>query len=241
MQHSTPRTAESQRHHICSLADLQPYWPQCTRRPLRVHAWGAGKFKKCLVTVPEMIRRRIWILLLLLFAASTGWLVRQLDTSSVDKNRALVKSPDYYIEDFHMTTMDQQGQPERRLEAEYMEHYPNTDIKTLQSAYLVMYQPTSPAWHVRASRARVSGDHQVIDLFGEVQIWREGTSGSRELEIETEDLTVYTKAHYGETLKPVVIRTPHSESHGTGMQAYLDEGRLILKSQVRTRYEALHP
>ncbi len=188
-----------------------------------------------------MIRRRIWIFLLLLVATSTAWLVRQLDTTSVAKSPALEESPDYYIEDFQMTTMDEHGRPSRRLEAKSMEHYPGTDIKKLQNAYLVMYQPTSPAWHVRAFQARVSGDQQVIDLIGDVQIWREEMSGKGELEIETEDLTVYTKTHYGETRKPVVIRTPHSESHGTGMEAYLDEGRLILKSQVRTRYEAMHP
>lgn len=186
-----------------------------------------------------MLRRRIWILLLLLVATSTAWLLRQMDTAPVARSPTWEESPDYYLEDFQMTTMDEHGRPKRRLEAKYMEHYPGTDIKRLRNPYLVMYQSSSLAWHVRASRARVSDDHQVIDLLGEVQIWREGTSGTRELEIETEELTVYTKTHYGETLKPVVIRTPQSESHGTGMQAYLDEGRLILKSQVRTRYEAM--
>lgn len=188
-----------------------------------------------------MIRRHIWIFPLLLFAMSTAWFVRQLDTTAGDDSPALAASPDYYIEDFQMTTMDDHGRPKRRLEAEYMEHYPDTDIKKLRRAYLVVYQTPAPAWHVRASQARVSSDNQVIDLIGDVRIWREGMSGARELEVETEDLTVYTDTHYGETLKPVVIRTPHSESHGTGMQAYLDERRLILKSQVRTRYEAIRP
>lgn len=188
-----------------------------------------------------MIRRHIWAFLLLLLAMSTTWLLSQLDSHPVGKSPALDESPDYYIEDFQMTSMDENGQPKRRLAAEYMEHYPNTNIKKLTSAYLVMYQSASPTWHVRAARARVSADNQVIDLLGEVRIWREGMSGVRDLEVETEQLTVYADSHYGETLKPVVIRTAHSESHGTGMQVYLDEGRLILKSQVRTRYEAIRP
>jgi len=191
--------------------------------------------------MPEMTQRATWTLLLLLLAVSTWWLVRQLDTASVGRSPALAESPDYYIENFEMTTMDEQGRPERRLEAGYMEHYPNTDIKLLRHAYLIMYQSTSPPWHVRAAQARVSADNQVIDLLGEVQIWREGISGTRELEIETEDLTVYAERHYGETRRPVVIRTLNSESHGVGMQAYLDESRLILNSQVRTQYEAVRP
>lgn len=188
-----------------------------------------------------MTGRRLRTLLLLLFAVGTWWLVRQLDTAVIGKRPDLAESPDYYIEDFQMTTMDEQGRPARRLEAGYMEHYPNTDIKLLQRAYLVMYESASPAWHVRASRARVSADNQVIDLMGGVQIWREDVTGSRELEVEAEDLTVYTERRYGETLKPVVIRTPHSESRGTGMQVYLNESRLILTSQVRTHYEAMRP
>ncbi len=188
-----------------------------------------------------MIGQRIWILLLLLLAAGTGWVVRHVTTPSVGKSVTSAESPDYYLEQFEMTTLDEYGRPKRRLEAQYMEHDPNTLIKALHQPYLIMYQSTSPPWHIRSSEARLSADNEIIDLLGQVQIWREGTSGTRDLEIETEDLTVHTKTYYGETSKPAVIRTLQSESRGTGMQAYLDESRLILQSQVRTRYEALRP
>ena len=42
---------------------------------------------------------------------------------------------------------------------------------------------------------------------------------------------------YGETDKPVVIRTPSSETKSTGMRAYLEQRRLELLSGVNTVYE----
>ena len=78
-------------------------------------------------------------------------------------------------------------------------------------------------------------------LLGEVEIWREGESGQRELEILTQDLRVLPETQYGETDKPVVIRTPNSESKSVGMRAYLEKRRLELLSQVTTTYETQIP
>lgn len=183
-------------------------------------------------------RRRVSLLLLLLLAVGTGWLLQQVDRTPSRQHPNSTASPDYYIENFQMTTMDEHGQPRRRLEAAYMAYFSNTDVKDLTQPYLILYQPEQPAWHVRSQQARISADNRLIDLLGEVELWREGIAGTRELEIETRDLTVHTDAEYGETRQPAVIRTLRSESHGIGMQAFLKESRLILQSQVRTRYEA---
>ena len=83
----------------------------------------------------------------------------------------------------------------------------------------------------------MSADDDVMLLLGEVHIWRDGADGVREIDLRTTDLRVLPESEYGETDKPVVIRTPGSESRGIGMRAYLNQRRIELLSEVRTIYE----
>ena len=74
-------------------------------------------------------------------------------------------------------------------------------------------------------------------LLGEVNIWRNTPEGKRELHIETEDLKVLPREEYAETELPVSISTPESLTLAKGMRAYLDESRMELLSNVRTKIE----
>ena len=74
-------------------------------------------------------------------------------------------------------------------------------------------------------------------LYGDVQIWRLNEAGVRELEIETRDVRVLPDTQYGETDKPVVIRTPGSVTTSIGMRAYMGQRRIELLSGVKTIYE----
>jgi lipopolysaccharide export system protein LptC len=184
-----------------------------------------------------MIGRWIPVALLLAFAIGTVWLLHKINVNERTEDSGSAHTPDYFVEDFLMTTMDDGGSPKRRVHAEFMAHFPDTDTKELEKPHLIMFHPTRPPWHVRSSRASISADDNEIALLGEVYIWRENAEHLTEFEIETQDLTVFADAQYGETDKPVIIRTPQSESRGIGMQAFLEEDRIILQSQVRTRYE----
>lgn len=178
------------------------------------------------------------MLVMLAIAASSFWLLRELDEKLLDGKSGAGHTPDMYMENFVTTSMSPQGRPLRRVEAEYMAHFPDTDTHELQRPYMVMYGDEGrEPWHVRSERGWVSASGDVMLLLGKVHIWRNNTSGLMELDIKTEDLRVLPEKEYGETDKPVVITTPTTQTHGVGMKAHLKDRRLELLSNVRTRHE----
>lgn len=172
-------------------------------------------------------------------ALASFWTLRQLDVDILAPDTATRHTPDLYMENFVSTAMGPDGRPHRRVEAEYMAHFPDTDTHEFQRPYMIMYRAGAlPPWHVRSERGWLSATGDVMLLLGKVHIWRDNASGVKELDIKTEDLRVLPERDYGETDKPVVITTPASQTHGVGMKAYLAESRLELLKDVHTRYES---
>lgn len=144
---------------------------------------------------------------------------------------------DFYLEKFTMTVMDEAGRPKRELIAEYMAHFADNQTKELTQPHMIIYHETRPPWHIKSERGWVSANDDVMLLLGKVHIWRDDHAGVRVLDIETQDFRVLPETEYGETDKHVVIRTPSSETTGTGMRVYLQQRRLELLSGVNTVYE----
>lgn len=165
------------------------------------------------------------------------WILNLLDAEPSKQADGVRRPPDYYVENFTATTLDQSGFPSRRLDAAYMAHYPDTDTHEFRDPYMVFFAELATPWHVRSERGRVSPDGEEMLLLGKVHIWRNNESGKRQVDIRTEDLRVLPGTEYGETEKRVIITTPTSESRGLGMRAWMGESRLELLSQVRTVYE----
>jgi len=143
-------------------------------------------------------------------------------------------APDVTMEEFEVTDMGSDGTPLRRLSAAYMAHFADTETKELTHPHLVIYKQDAEPWHVVSQRGWVSADNEVLMLLGEVDIWRNYPDGKREIHIETEDLRVLPNDEFAETELPVTISTPESLTRGTGMHAYLGEGRVELLSNVKT-------
>ncbi len=183
--------------------------------------------------------RRRWILVfsLVTVALISGWFLDRLGQESEAPTRSANHEPDYYVENFTSTTMDENGFPRRRVTADYMAHFPDTDTHELANPLLVLYRESESPWYVRSERGWISSNQEVMLLLGKVHIWRNDSTGERELDIRTEDLRVLPNSDYGETDRLVIISTPTTESRGVGMRAFLDKSRLELLSQVHTVYE----
>lgn len=176
-------------------------------------------------------------LVMLGVAVASFWALSALDVDLFGSETVQGHTPDLYMENFVTTAMGPTGRPVRRMEAEYMAHFPDTDTHEFQRPYMVMYRQEGEPWHVRSERGWVSPSGDVMLLLGKVHIWRNNASGLKELDIKTEDLRVLPEGEYGETDKPVLITTPTSETRGVGMKAHLAESRLELLSNVKTRHE----
>jgi len=191
--------------------------------------------------VSALLRRYGPLAVMIALAAASFWTLRHLDVDLFGPGPAARHAPDFYMENFVSIKMDPAGKPHRRVEAEYMAHFPDTDTHEFQRPYMTMYRAEDlPPWHVRSERGWLSASGDVMLLLGKVHIWRNDASGVKELDIKTEDLRVLPERDYGETDKPVLITTPASQTRGVGMKAYLAQSRMELLKDVHTRYEAAH-
>lgn len=182
--------------------------------------WAMGTW------VPAMV-------LIALAVASGAWLA---NLAKHEPTRAKVSghAPDVTMEEFEVVEMGGNGTPLRRLSAAYMAHFAETETKELTHPHLVIYKEDAEPWHVVSRRGWVSADNDELMLLGEVDIWRNYPNGKREVHIETEDLRVLPNDEFAETELPVTISTPETLTRGTGMRAYLGEGRVELLSNVKT-------
>lgn len=180
---------------------------------------------------------RKWVVpaVLLAAAGASGWVLYDLDFDApATAVRELPEAPDAWMENFVTIKMDGAGRPKRRIEARYMAYNADATVHLTYPHY-VLHRAGDEPWNVRSKRGQVSADGTVVQLLGQVDIWRDGGSGVRDLDVRTERLTVLPDSGYGETAQPVTIRMPASTTTGTGMRAYLDESRIELLSQVRTQ------
>lgn len=187
-----------------------------------------------------LVRRYGPLAVMLAIALASFWMLRQLDSELFGPAASAPHTPDLYMENFVSTAMGPTGRPHRRVEAEYMAHFPDTNTHEFQRPYMIMYRDDEqPPWHVRSERGWLSATGDVMLLLGKVHIWRNDADGVKNLDIKTEDLRVLPERDYGETDKPVLITTPASQTRGIGMKAYLAENRMELLKDVHTRYEAV--
>ena len=186
--------------------------------------------------MPEL-RSAAPFVLLGLATVLSGWMLVDLAPEQQQAQAAAVSGPDLIIESLVATTLDENGQPRRRVRAREMLHMPDTETHELSEPYMEVFSPGEEPWFVRSQRGWLSPEGDVMLLLGEVHIWRNGADGSRRLNIRTNNLRVLPDSEYGETDEPVSITTPHSRSTAVGVRAFLNEGRVEMLSRVRTVYQ----
>jgi len=182
--------------------------------------------------------RGLWLALLLLpIAALSWWLLRSaapLGGQSLPEEAR--HSPDYYMEQFTLTSFNELGKPAHKLYADNMLHYPDDDSATLERPHLVVFRDDKEFWDIRADSGLVSGGGEAVLLQGEVIILRVNQEHAQALEVYTSDLMVYPHKKYAETAAAVKIRDDRGVTEAMGMWASLDQRRMELLSNVRGSY-----
>jgi lipopolysaccharide export system protein LptC len=100
-----------------------------------------------------------------------------------------------------------------------------------------MYRGTTYPWHVTSERAEVNPDGTEVELIDKVRVARTDER-KRDTIITTTRMTVFPQKQYAQTEQAVRIDGAGGTTTGTGMKAYLKDGRMDLLSNVRGQYEA---
>ena len=145
--------------------------------------------------------------------------------------------PDYIVSNFTATTYNQAGAAESMLSAAKMIHYPDDDSTELVEPRLVQTKPDEARMTVRAERGALSRDGDEVFLWDSVLLTREADRGRAEARLTTTFLHVVRDKSLALTDREVLMEEGTRSLAGRGMEYNYDTGQMILRGNVRGRFE----
>lgn len=143
---------------------------------------------------------------------------------------------DFYVENARSVQFQADGSVHYRLNAEHLEHVQSSDVTLLTRPDLHLYRGSDYPWRVQSARGEVSPGGVQVELIDDVRVARTDAKG-RPTVLTTSRLSVFPEREYAETDQPVRIEAANGVTTASGLQAYLDESRMLLKSNVRGQHE----
>lgn len=143
---------------------------------------------------------------------------------------------DFYVLGSRTIQYRADGSRDYEMTSEKVEHIKASDISLLTRPQLQAYRGSELPWHVQSERGEVGPRGEEVELIDQVRVARTDAEG-RPTILTTERLTLFPEKDYAETGQPVRIEAANGVTTATGMKAYLNEGRMLLLSNVRGQHE----
>ncbi len=186
--------------------------------------------------------RAILTLALLAGALLSGWAL-WLQRDRDEAVGPVSKRPDYVLHDFEVVVLDKVGQEAFTLSAPRLERDP--DVRTMDIATPLFQIPPktggqSSAWEVRSQTGWVSATGDEVRLRGNVRADSTNADG-KPVKIRTDELNVFPDTRRATSTAAVTVTQPGLILNGRGLEADLGAKRIILKNDVKARYERSAP
>lgn len=184
-------------------------------------------------------RREFWLALLLATAGVAAWLSLPAPEIGPADGAGGERQPDYIVEGLQAVTLDQRGEPARRLDAVRLRHYPDDGSSELDEPVLQVHSDDAPPWQARARLAWINAAGDELLLEQDVRLDRDATADSAAIELRTSELLVLPEVDYAETSRFVMVeRGPDWLTATDGLRAWLGEStRIQLFGRVRALIE----
>jgi lipopolysaccharide export system protein LptC len=176
------------------------------------------------------------LLLLAILAGLAYWLEKSTEVAAPKADANLRHDPDAIAKNFTVLRYDPDGKLRYRLEADYMEHYPDDDSSRIQLPRLTNYRPQSPDITLIGKSARITEKGKHILVQEDVVLTRLAFEGRPPLIAHTPELTVLPDEGRAFNQHPVKITQGKSQIEGLGLQMDNNLGVFILQKQVRGVY-----
>lgn len=112
------------------------------------------------------VKRLVLVVTLLLIATGSWWLTRTVAVPQIPFDGKQRHDPDYTIEHFIATVMDENGRRRYTLSAVQLIHYGDDGSSVLEQPYLVQFREDSVPIHTRADKGWMPKDKSEIVLEG---------------------------------------------------------------------------
>jgi lipopolysaccharide export system protein LptC len=125
--------------------------------------------------------------------------VRNEDPATIDYlNR---HDPDYYIENFTATGMDETGKKSYVLQAARMAHFPDDDSALLDNPHLIEFSPDAAPRHTYAKSGWLAGGGDELLMEGKVKIIQEAGFGNPGGTVRAKKMKFHLDKNIKESLK----------------------------------------
>ncbi|MGF6690961.1 lipopolysaccharide export system protein LptC [Metapseudomonas resinovorans] len=143
---------------------------------------------------------------------------------------------DFYVENGKSTQFQEDGKLHYKMTATRLEHIKATDVTLLTNPDLLLHRGTIFPWRVQSERGEVGPEGKQVELIDKVRVSRVDEK-KRPVLLTTSRLTVFPNEEYAQTQRAVRIDMATGVTTAQGMKAYLNDGRMLLQSNVRGQYE----
>jgi lipopolysaccharide export system protein LptC len=151
--------------------------------------------------------------------------------------KAAAESPvDFYVINADTVQYQKDGKVHYRMNASKLEHVKLSDITLLTKPSMDLYRGTELPWKIRSERGEVAPKGTEVELIDKVRVERIDAKG-RPTILTTSRLTVFPEKEYAQTKQAVRIDAANGVTTAQGMKAYLNDGRMLLLSNVRGQHE----
>ncbi|WP_116139218.1 LPS export ABC transporter periplasmic protein LptC [Trinickia diaoshuihuensis] len=151
-------------------------------------------------------------------AGGTYWLL-QATRPPAAENAATAKThtPDYFVDDFSISELDQSGSTQYRLMAAKMVHYEDDENSDLTLPAIRAFQPGRPIVTATGQRGTVNGDASIVDLYDNARIVRAAGAGDPEMQADSSHFRVFVNDDVIESKNPVKLRRGQSIATANAM------------------------
>ncbi|MET1079200.1 MAG: LPS export ABC transporter periplasmic protein LptC [Pseudomonas sp.] len=171
-----------------------------------------------------------------LLAAAGYWNIRP--ESFLDKPVAggSENAIDFYVVGANTVQYQANGSLHYEMTAERLEHIKASDVTLMTRPDLLLYRGTALPWHVSSAHGEAGPQGKQVELIDDVRVERTDAKG-RPTILTTTRLTVIPDKEYAQTEQAVRIEAANGVTTAQGMKAYLNDGRMLLLSNVRGQHE----
>ncbi len=184
----------------------------------------------------ERLRSLLPLLPLLLLLAATYWLNLQVQSPTSGPNRNLRHDPDYIIDNFTATTLDEQGKIRFVMSAKKMWHYPDDDTTHLEAPKVESMAAGHPPMKMSAAIGEISSKGDEIFLRNNVMIVRPAYADKSELTFNTNYLHILPNKDIVNTDQAVSMVDARTNINAIGMEIDNKAHTIKFLSHVKTVY-----
>ncbi len=155
--------------------------------------------------------------------------------SSLPTNGVSEGEPDFFIVKGKYTLFNDRGTISSIMQSQEAKHYPDRNVALLTQPDLLLYREDNTPWRITAENGEYDLSLEKVELSNNVLLVRDERLATP-WTLRTESLTLHNKSRFITTKQPVTISDSVSIMEGIGMNAWIDDKKIELTSNVRGNY-----